>query len=396
CLLEKGEIAFLKHTTISDLLATREFSGIAPNQFELFCKDGTRRSLSDYESCNWGKVSSDTFVVSSAVPFDRREKFQRFLQKFADRYGRNGTGQFHDSQRKQEFDNFGNQIHPNQNHFDHTDNYLNNDPYTNRESDSYNQYQDRGSNRYKRQNYGYDQDQYNRNRYDDRYGNNQYSQDRYNDRYGQDPYNDPTDRNTHRQGSYQDQDRSGLFDQDRDSYYEYFSLFESSPRYGVRGNLLVTDSSVGIMPIPENLQTYQTFLADSHEVIMGVRRCPVERMTLCVTSDQEKDKCIKMKIALKAQLLKPELECYKGRSQIHCMQSIKAGTADVTVLDASDVYTAGLHFGLVPFISEVYNLEDADYYVVAVAKESDPDTELTYLRSKIPIKSWRFSLVLGG
>lgn len=58
------------------------------------------------------------------------------------------------------------------------------------------------------------------------------------------------------------------------------------------------------------------------------------------------------------------------------------GTADIAVLDASDVYTAGLNYELVPFISEVYNLEDADYYVVAVAKESDPDTELTYLRSK--------------
>lgn len=87
-----------------------------------------------------------------------------------------------------------------------------------------------------------------------------------------------------------------------------------------------------------------------------------------------------LQTALKAQLLKPEMECYKGHSQIHCMQAIRAGTADVTVLDASDVYTAGLNFDLVPFISEVYNLEEPEYYVVAVAKESDPSTELTYLR----------------
>lgn len=31
--------------------------------------------------------------------------------------------------------------------------------------------------------------------------------------------------------------------------------------------------------------------------------------------------------ALKSQLLKPEMECYKGRSQIHCMQAIKNGLA---------------------------------------------------------------------
>ncbi|KAJ8967949.1 hypothetical protein NQ314_002565 [Rhamnusium bicolor] len=89
-----------------------------------------------------------------------------------------------------------------------------------------------------------------------------------------------------------------------------------------------------------------------------------------------------MRTALKAQLLKPEMDCYKGHSQIHCMQAIRAGTADVTVLDASDVYTAGLNFDLVPFISEVYNLDEPENYVVAVAKESDPSTELTYLKSK--------------
>lgn len=56
--------------------------------------------------------------------------------------------------------------------------------------------------------------------------------------------------------------------------------------------------------------------------------------------------------------------------------------ADVTVLDASDVYTAGLRFNLIPFISEVYNLGVPAYYVVAVAKEEDNSTELTYLKNK--------------
>lgn len=56
--------------------------------------------------------------------------------------------------------------------------------------------------------------------------------------------------------------------------------------------------------------------------------------------------------------------------------------ADVAVFDAGDVYTAGLHYSLVPFISEVYNLGKPEYYVVAVAKEEDPDTELTYLKGE--------------
>lgn len=44
------------------------------------------------------------------------------------------------------------------------------------------------------------------------------------------------------------------------------------------------------------------------------------------------------------------------------------------------MYTAGLNYDLIPFISEVYNLGEPEYYAVAVAKEEDPDTELTYLK----------------
>lgn len=56
--------------------------------------------------------------------------------------------------------------------------------------------------------------------------------------------------------------------------------------------------------------------------------------------------------------------------------------ADVTILDASDVYTAGLRYNLIPFLSEVYNLGTSDYYVVAVARVEDPHTDLTYLKNK--------------
>jgi hypothetical protein len=52
----------------------------------------------------------------------------------------------------------------------------------------------------------------------------------------------------------------------------------------------------------------------------------------------------------------------------------------VAVFDAGDVYTAGLKYDLIPFISEIYNLGEPEYYAVAVAKEEDPDTELTYLK----------------
>lgn len=56
--------------------------------------------------------------------------------------------------------------------------------------------------------------------------------------------------------------------------------------------------------------------------------------------------------------------------------------ADVTLLDAADIYAAGLHYDLIPFISESYNLDTPHYYVVAVAKEEDDNTDLTYLKNK--------------
>lgn len=65
------------------------------------------------------------------------------------------------------------------------------------------------------------------------------------------------------------------------------------------------------------------------------------------------------------------------------MQAIKNGNADVAVLDAGDVYTAGLNYDLIPFMAEVYNLGKPEYYVVAVAKEEDPTTEVTYLKGNV-------------
>lgn len=32
------------------------------------------------------------------------------------------------------------------------------------------------------------------------------------------------------------------------------------------------------------------------DIVLGVRYCPVSKMTLCVTSEPEMDKCIKMKV----------------------------------------------------------------------------------------------------
>ncbi|KAI4460441.1 transferrin [Holotrichia oblita] len=350
CLLEAGDIAFLKHTTIHDLLSPGSaYPGLRADQFQLLCKDGSRKSIEQFQTCNWGEVPTNAIVVSSATLLEDRVLYQKFLEKVADLYTntsrpqQNNYNSAYDDVRP-EYDQFGNrvarQVYPNYNQ------YNRGNPYENPFSEN--------PNLLNPKQYGVNIDPYGPvvNEYDGR------------------PEDLP-------ENKFEDDDFKY-----NDTKYEYFTFYESIPRFGNQTNLLFQDTTRQFYPLQEVEQTHDRYLGHLNEVVLGIRSCPVNRMTLCVTSDAELDKCVKMKIALKAQLLKPEMSCYKGHSQIHCMQAINSRTADVAVFDAGDIYTAGLNFDLVPFVSEVYNLADPEYYVVAVAKEADPSTDLTYLRGK--------------
>ncbi|XP_017883178.1 melanotransferrin [Ceratina calcarata] len=325
CLVEAGEIAFLVHTTVEEMTSTTfDFNSVKKDQFELLCRDGTRKPVDDYKTCNWGIVPSRAIVTSSATNIETRRLYQRFLEKavriLGNRSARNST-EFNDNR------------------------FENRPDYNNRFDDNnFNR-----SDRVRPYEYSIENNE-NRNGYGRNYNGNELSRDR----------TESTDIQP----------------------IETFDLFESAPRYGMHRNLMFSDSARDFVQLLEKDQIYTAYLGRSLDPIMEIRRCPVSKMTLCITSDPEMEKCIKMKIALKAQLLKPELICYKGHSHIHCMQAIQTGTADVAVLDTSDVYTAGLRFDLIPFISEVYNLPTPEYYVVAVAKEEDDNTDLTYLKNK--------------
>ena len=60
CLQEKGDIAFVKHTTVRD-------EGMQEADYELLCLDGGRAPLTDYERCNWGVAPGHFVLVSSAL-----------------------------------------------------------------------------------------------------------------------------------------------------------------------------------------------------------------------------------------------------------------------------------------------------------------------------------------
>lgn len=390
CLLENsGEIAFVKHSTITSLLEGNEYFGVSKSSFELLCKDGTRKPVEEYSICNWGAVESNAIVTSSATSFENRKILQKFLERASRIYQRQNQSYYENTPINPINPNEPNPQFPNQNlppndqQFDQYGNLIRN------KRQGYNSFSNYNQDRYGQSNNYDNYDQYN---------------DRYNQYNGSDQFNRPID-GFARDPSVLNKNQFGTnidpyieehnFDRNNQNRQQYdnrnfdnrpknlrnFALF-GSKQFGSRPNTLFDDSTQNIVTIPENLQTYSSFLQKSLDVIMGIRKCPIGRMTLCVTSDPELEKCVKMKIALDAKLLKPQMDCYKAHSHINCMQAIRAGTADVAVLDASDVYTAGLSYDLIPFMSEIYNLEDSEYYVVAVAKESDPSTELTYLKGK--------------
>ncbi|KAM7284232.1 putative transferrin [Ixodes scapularis] len=73
CLVEGGgNIAFVKHTTVFENTAGRNSMwwarNISPGDFELVCRDGSRRSQDKYAECNLGKVASNAIVTSPGKP----------------------------------------------------------------------------------------------------------------------------------------------------------------------------------------------------------------------------------------------------------------------------------------------------------------------------------------
>ncbi|CAI6351931.1 unnamed protein product [Macrosiphum euphorbiae] len=294
CLIEAGDIAFLRHTTVLEMLKDPSlFSKIREDDLELLCVDGSRHSISEFNTCNWGPVPTDTIMTSSTKTSSARISYQRWLRKVIGLYGKPTSAQ----------------------------------QFTFRAPDIY-------------------------------------------------------------WAGESNQPQSQI----NNNITNSFDLFDSSA-YDNHHNLLLQDSTRGLRPINGTQQTYTSYLGEAMNIIHGLRYCPVSKMTLCVTSEPEMDKCIKMKLALKVQLLVPELHCFRGYSQVYCMQAIRNGNADVAVMDAGDIYTAGLHYDEIPFITEVYDLPEPEYYVVAVAKVEDRDTEISFLKGKMTCHP---SLYSGG
>lgn len=263
CLLEAGDVAFLKHSTVNEMIASKEFSkhnlfllrisykcndfllcffnlgSVNADRFELLCKDGQRRPLSEYRQCNWGLVPSHALVTSSARTSEERKHYQQFMTKVVSLYSSKPVTNYTTSDKRYE-----------------------------------------GVNRFDTKS----DDKY----YDQKYLQNQ----NFNPNFGG-RFDDGRSFSNLDNGFTTERNQKNENDT---QVYEKFDLFESE-RYDGRLNLMFQDSARNLVPIKEDDQSFSGYLGQSLLQIFEVRQCPVNRMTLCVTSDPELEKCVKMRVS---------------------------------------------------------------------------------------------------
>lgn len=250
CLLEAGDIAFLKHTTVHEMIRSKQFRSVEASRFELLCKDGSRRPVEEYRTCNWGSVPTHAIVTSSARTAEERRKYQKFLEKAVEMYSPRGKSGLWNSSTNSY------QARPN-------------DPI----SVGRNDYYGRSS------------------QYDLRFNDGTLNRTKY-DEFGRPISSTP---GYGRLDSGFSTEPPYVYD-NLTQPYEKFDLFESH-RYGKNLNLMFQDAARRFVSIKDEDQSYSGYLKGALEQILGVRHCPINRMTMCVTSDAEMEKCVKMRVS---------------------------------------------------------------------------------------------------
>ncbi|XP_040283635.1 serotransferrin-B-like [Bufo bufo] len=100
CLVERGDVAFVKHTTVfenTDGKSSTEWAKkLKSSDFELLCLDGSRASVSDYKTCNLAEVPAHAVVTRS----EKMISVQKMLSKQQSLFGRDGI-------QRQKFQLFG-------------------------------------------------------------------------------------------------------------------------------------------------------------------------------------------------------------------------------------------------------------------------------------------------
>ncbi|CAH1789988.1 unnamed protein product [Owenia fusiformis] len=82
----KGDVAFIKHSTVEDAKADARFTNLNEQDYQLLCPDGTRKSMSEWDSCNWAVRTSNTIMTR---PDAAIADFKHLLQKASAAFANN-------------------------------------------------------------------------------------------------------------------------------------------------------------------------------------------------------------------------------------------------------------------------------------------------------------------
>lgn len=91
CLIEEGDVAFLKHTTVDmqlrHLSHSRQSVPFSKGDLELLCPIAGRAGIDNHQGCNWGFVPAHAVVTLSSVSPFKRTRIQQFLIENANMFG---------------------------------------------------------------------------------------------------------------------------------------------------------------------------------------------------------------------------------------------------------------------------------------------------------------------
>ena len=99
CLVEGGgDVAFVKHTTVMENCDGKRKEWWARNQltadYQLLCRDGTRKKATDYRDCYLGKVKANAMVTNPEYPPHHIDAFINLFKYAQQFYGQKMKNEF--------------------------------------------------------------------------------------------------------------------------------------------------------------------------------------------------------------------------------------------------------------------------------------------------------------
>lgn len=89
CLIEKeADVAFVKHTTVTDYINSTFANTKSINDFQLLCLDGTRREVAEWRECNLARVPSHAVMTSSRRTAAERQQYVDMLLRAVQSFGK--------------------------------------------------------------------------------------------------------------------------------------------------------------------------------------------------------------------------------------------------------------------------------------------------------------------